>query len=125
MATFTYNPTASLSTSDGISIAKTQTGLGANAKVLVDDIFAGTTAVDFAPMIASIANPIHALLLCAGDGAKLKFDGLASFTAKAYTRFIFELTPNSPGPSGVLDLEIETNGASTQRVRFLAVGDPD
>ncbi len=125
MATFTYNPTASISTSDGISVGKSQTGLGANAKVLVDDVFAASTAVDFAPLIASIANPIWAIMLAAGDGAKLKFDGLAAFTAKAYKMFQLELTPNSPGPSGVLDLEIETNTGSSQRIRFMTVGDPD
>jgi len=124
MANFTFNPNIAISTSDGISAALAQTGVGANAKALLDDVFAGSVSIDFAPLIASITNPLWAVLLCGGDGAKLKFDGVATFTAKAYRQLGFELTPNTPGPSGVLDLEIETNGSS-QRIRFLAVGDPD
>lgn len=126
MANFTFNPSVSISTSDGISLAKSQTGVGANAKLLLDDTFAGSgTSVDLAPMIASIGNPLWGVLICGGDGVTLKFDGAASFTAKAYKWAQFELTPNSPGPSGVLDLELSTNGSSAQRVRFMAVGDPD
>lgn len=125
MANFTYNPTASLSTSDGVSVGKSQTGIGANAKVLIDDVIALSTTLDLAPMLAEMANPIWAIMLAAGDGAKLKFDGAASFTAKAYKMMQLELTPNSPGPSGLFDLEIETNSVAAQRIRFLAVGDPD
>lgn len=126
MANFTFNPSVSLTTSDGISLTKSQTGIAANAKLLLDDEFAGSaTSVDFAPMIASITNPLWALLRCSGAGANLKFDGAASFTSKAYQWLQFELTPNTPGPSGVLDLELSTNGSVTQRIRFLAVGDPD
>lgn len=126
MANFTFNPSVSLTTSDGVSLTKSQTGLGANAKLLLDDDFPGSaTSVDLAPLIASIGNPLWAILICGGDGALLKLDGLASFTTKAYKWVQLELTPNSPGPSGVLDLELSTNGTSTQRIRFLAVGDPD
>jgi len=126
MPNFTFNPSVSLTTSDGVSLTKSQTGLGSNAKLLLDDDFPGSaTSVDLAPLIASIGNPLWAILIADGDGALLKFDGLAAFTAKAYKWVQFELTPNSPGPSGVLDLELSTNGTSTQRIRFLAVGDPD
>lgn len=126
MANFTFNPSVSLTTSDGVSLTKSQTGLGANSKLLLDDTFPGSsTSVDLAPLIASIANPLWAIMIAAGDGALLKFDGLASFTTKAFKWVQFELTPNSPGPSGVLDLELSTNGTSAQRIRFLAVGDPD
>ena len=125
MANFTYNPTASLSTSDGITVGKSQTGLGANAKVLFDDVIALSTTLDLAPLLVEMANPIWAIMVASGDGAKLKFDGLASFTSKAYKMFQLELTPNSPGPSGLLDLEIETNSVASQRIRFMAVGDPD
>ena len=126
MPNFTFNPSVSLTTSDGVALTKSQTGLGANAKLLLDDSFPGSaTSVDLAPLIASITNPLWAIMIAAGDGVVMKFDGLASFTAKAYKWVQFELTPNSPGPSGVLDLELETNGTSAQRIRFLAVGDPD
>jgi len=125
MANFTFNANVGISTSDGIQLALASTGNGANAKQLLDDVFAGSVSIDFAPLIASITNPLWFILLCSGDGAKLKFDGVATFTAKAYKSLIAGITPNSPGPSGVLDLEVETNGASAQRVRFLAVGDPD
>ncbi len=125
MANFTYAPTASLSTSDGISVGKSQTGLGANAKVLFDDVVALSTTLDLAPLLLQMANPIWAIMLASGDGAKLKFDGAATFTVKAFKMMLLELTPNSPGPSGLLDLEIETNSVAVQRIRFMAVGDPD
>lgn len=123
MANFTFNITLGLSTSDGFSLSRALTGLPANAKALLDDTFVGPIAVDFAPLVASIADPHAALLLCGGDGAKLKLDGVATFTAKAYKAAQFQLTPNTPGPSGVLDLEIEAQGA-LQRIQFLAIGDP-
>lgn len=123
MATFTFNGSLSLSTSDGITLAASETGVGANGKQLLDDIFPASTTIDFAPLVSSIANPLWFGLLCAGDGGTLNFDGIGA-TAKAYKTFAAKITPNTPGPSGVLDVELVTQGA-TQRVRFLCVGDPD
>ena len=123
MATFTFNIDAGISTSDGITISKTVTGAAANAKALLDDTFAGATSVDLAPLIVSITEPKAAIMLADGDGALLKFDGAAAFTAKAYTVLLLELSPDAV-TSGVLDLELETSGTSSQRVRFLCVGDP-
>lgn len=123
MANFTYNITLGLSTSDGFSLSRALTGLPANAKALLDDTFGpGPVSVDLAPLVASIADPQAALLLCGGDGARLKLDG-GVFSTKAYKAAQFQLTPNTPGPSGVFDLEIEATGAS-QRIQFLGIGDP-
>lgn len=123
MANFTFNGTLGLSTSDGFTLSRALSGLPANAKALLDDTFGpGPLSVDLAPLIASIADPQWALLLCFGDGARLKFDG-GAFTTKAFKAVELQLTPNTPGPSGVLDLEIEAAGAS-QRIQFLAIGDP-
>lgn len=120
MANFTVNATAGLSTSDGISISRVLTGVNANAKALLDDTFGpGPVTVDFTPIVAAIAAPDWALLLCDGDGAKLKFDGGATFTAKAYKTAMLQIGAT---PTGVLDLEIETVGAA-QRIRFLCTGD--
>lgn len=127
MANFTFNANAGLTTSDGVSLARIATGVGANAKALLDDTFGagGPVSIDFAPLIVSIANPLWFMFNAGGDGAKLKFDGVATFTAKAYKMLLAAITPNTPGPSGVLDLEVETNGAIGQRIQFLCVGDPD
>jgi hypothetical protein len=57
--------------------------------------------------------------MCDGEGAQLKFDGVATFTAKAYKTVLIEA---ASAPAGVLDLEISVLGAS-QRVRFLGMGD--
>lgn len=124
MANFTFNATASMSTSDGISLSKTVTTVGANGKQLLDDKFPSSTTIDFAPLVASIANPRWALLICDGNGATLEFDSSASPTAKAYRVALLEIVENTIGPTGVLDLAITTQG-SEQRVRFLCIGDPD
>ena len=125
MANFTFGATASISTSDGITLDKTVANVGANGKQLLDDTFTAATLVDFAPLIASISDPSWALLICDGDGATLKFDGLiGGFTSKAYRVVELGIVDNTTGPTGVLDLEITTQGAE-QRIRFLAVGDPD
>lgn len=124
MANFTFTATTSISTSDGITLDKTVTNQGANGKQLLDDTFVASTIIDFAPLIISIADPSWALLICDGDGATLKFDGALSFTSKAYRVVELGVVDNTTGPSGVLDLEITTQGAE-QRIRFLAVGDPD
>ena len=117
MANFTLNATAGLSTSDGISISRVLTGQNENAKALLDDTFGpGPVSVDFAPIVASILAPDWALLLCDGDGAKLKFDGVAPFTYKTM------MLQMAVSPAGVLDLEIEAAGPA-QRIRFLCVGD--
>ncbi len=121
MPNFTFNSTLSLATDDGITLANTVTGVSGNAKQLLDDEFDPSTAVDFAPLIASITDPTWFILALDGDGALLKFDSIVGFTAKAFKTFLGGLSPNTPGPSGVLDLEIETQGAK-QRVEFLVVG---
>jgi hypothetical protein len=119
MANFTFNATAGLSTSDGISLSRALTGLNANAKALLDDTFGpGPLAVDLAPLIASIADPLWALMLAEGDGARLKFDG-GAFSIKSYKTMLVQMAST---PSGVLDLELEALGVS-QRIRFLAIGD--
>ncbi|HUU60680.1 MAG TPA: hypothetical protein VMZ50_14160 [Phycisphaerae bacterium] len=123
MANFTYNIDAGISTSDGITINKTVTGAAANAKALLDDTFAGATAIDLAPLVTSITAPRAAILLAGGDGATLKFDGAAAFTTKAYVTMLLELSPSAVTP-GLLDIEITTAGTSAQRIRFLCTGDP-
>ena|SRR3990170_1449838 len=123
MGTFSTSTTMGLSTSDGISLSKIVNGDAMNAKALLDDNFGAPVSVDLAPICASVADPKWALLICDGDGAQLKFDGAAAFTIKAYKTMMLQLTPNSPGPSGVLDLELQTNGASSQRIRFICTGD--
>ena len=120
MANFTFNASLSLATDDGITIDKTITGVSACAKQLLDDEFDPSTAVDFAPLIASITDPTWFILLLDGDGALLNFDGIG-LTSKAFKTFLAGLSANTPGPSGVLDLAIETQGAK-QRVEFLAIG---
>lgn len=122
MANFTYNLTLGISTSDGISLNKALTGVNSDAKALLDDNFGpGPISVDLAPLVASITDPTAFLLLSDGDGSKLKFDGVATFSAKAYKALGGQITPNTPGPAGVLDLELEAQGTS-QRVRFLCCG---
>jgi len=123
MATFTFNGSISLGTSDGIALSASETGVGANGKQLLDDTFAAASTIDFAPLIASITNPLWFNLLMAGDGGTLNFDGVGAST-KAYKTFAAKIVAPSPGPAGVLALEVVTQGA-TQRVRFLCVGDPD
>lgn len=123
MATFTFNGSISLSTDDGIALSASETGVGANGKQLLDDTFGAASTIDFAPLIASITNPLWFNLLLDGDGGTLNFDGNGAST-KAYKSFAAKLIANSPGPSGILDIEVVTQG-STQRVRFLCVGDPD
>lgn len=121
---FTFNSTMGVTTSDGISLSRSLTGVAANAKVLVDDVFGpGPVSVDFAALIVNIDEPIAALLLCEGDGVQLKFDGAVAFTAKAYKAMQLQITPNTPGPAGVLDLEVQVPAtAAAQRIRFLCLG---
>jgi len=120
MANFTVNATAGVSTSDGISLSRVVTGKNANAKALLDDTFGpGPVAVDFAPIVASIAAPEWVLMIAGGDGATLKFDGAAAFTAKNYKTVMLEMNVT---PGGVFDLEIEAQGPA-QRIRFFASGD--
>ncbi len=123
MANFTFNATASISTSDGITLDSTVTNQGANGKQFLDDTFVASTSIDFAPLVASITDPLWALLVCDGDGATLNLDGVGA-TSKAYRVAEFGIVENAVGPSGVLDLAIVTQGAE-QRIRFLCVGDPD
>lgn len=120
MANFTFNSNLAISTDDGISLARAKTGVASSAKQLLDDEFAGSTTIDFAPLVASITDPLAFILKLSGDGATLNFDGIG-LTTKAFKVFQAGITANVPGPSGVLDLEIVTQGAQ-QRVQFLAVG---
>lgn len=121
MANFQVTHSVTVTTTDGISLSKTISALGLNAKELLDDVFGpGPVAVDLAPLVSSITKPRAVLLLCDGDGAKLKFDGAAGFTSKAFKQVFLEVAD----AVGALDLEIEVQGAA-QRIRFLALGDPD
>lgn len=119
---FTYNLVEQLSTNDGINLSRTVSSAPAAAKVLIDDSFTNPDVIDVTTAIASIADPKAVIVLADGDGVKLKFDGAASFTAKAYKSLALQITPNTPGPTGVLDLTLEAQGAA-QRVRVLVVGD--
>lgn len=120
MANFTFNGSLGITTDDGIALASTVTGVSGNAKQLLDDEFDPATSVDLAPLVASMADPTWFILLLDGDGAQLNFDGIG-LTTKAYKSFVAQLSPNTPGPSGVFDLLVLTQGAK-QRVEFLAVG---
>lgn len=128
MANFQVTTNVAVTTTDGINLSKALTSVGLNAKDLHDDTYGpGPVAVDLAPHHASISRPRVVLVLADGDGAKLKFDGVATFTAKAYKQAFLEVVdsaPGGPGPAGVFDLELEMQGA-LQRLRVLAVGDPD
>lgn len=118
MANFTGNMTAGLSTSDGITLSQVLNGQALNAKALLDDTFSSPALVDLAPLMASIADPKFALLLCDGDGVNVNFDGLGAST-KAYKTMLAYLA-SSPG--GALDWELTVLGTS-QRIRFLGMGD--
>jgi hypothetical protein len=118
MANFTGNMTAGLSTSDGISLSKVVNGIALNAKAMLDDVFSAPATVDLAPLMASIADPKYALLICDGEGANIDLDGLGA-SAKAYTTVLFEI-PSAP--AGVFDMELTVLGTS-QRIQFLGMGD--
>ncbi len=120
---FNGGGTALLETDEAVPVrlSKVLSALTAGAKVLVDEQLTGpATLFDLAPHVASIAAPKLGLLVCDGDGARLKFDGAAAFTAKAFKVFLFELAAT---PSGVFDLELEIQGATQQRVQFFVIGD--
>lgn len=118
MANFTGNMTAGLSTSDGISLSKVANGTAFNAKAMLDDIFSAPALVDLQPLMASIADPKYALMVCDGDGAQMAFDG-GGVTVKAFKTALFEI---ASAPAGGLDLELTVMGTS-QRIRFLGMGD--
>jgi hypothetical protein len=122
---FVINTTTTAQSSDGVLLSKQISNLSLNAKVVLDDVFGpGPVTVDLAPYLASIANPRGCYVLLSGDGAKLKFDGAAAFTAKAYKQVFLEITDGiTPGPPGVLDLELELLGQA-QRLQVFAWGDP-
>ncbi len=120
MAQFTINASLGISTDDGITIENSVTGVSSCAKHLTDDEFLSAVVIDFAPFIASITDPTWFILLADGDGVFLDFDGVG-VTTKAFKSFIASITPNTPGPSGVLDLAATTQGAK-QRIQFLAIG---
>jgi hypothetical protein len=114
---------ASLTTNETVPVAvsKIISALGLSAKVLVDESLGPAPATfDLAPHVASIAAPKLALLVCDGDGAKIKLDGAAAFSAKAYKVVLLELAAT---PSGVLDLELDLQGVAAQRVQFFVLGD--
>lgn len=125
MANFQLTANVTVTTTDGISMSKTLSALGLNAKDFHDDVYGpGPIAVDLAPHHSSIARPRVVFAVADGDGFTMKFDGVASFTAKAYKQAFLEVQDNPPGPAGVFDLELEMQGAA-QRLRCLAAGDPD
>lgn len=124
MANFNVTLTASVVTSDGISLSKSLPNAGMNAKDLHDDTYGiGPVAVDLAPHHVSIARPRVVFALADGDGFKVKLDG-GAFSAKTYKFLALEIVDVPPGPAGVFDLELEMQGA-VQRLRVLAAGDPD
>lgn len=120
MANFTANISEGVTTSDGISLSRSLTGQNLNAKELLDDSFA-SGVIDLTPYFASIADPKFVLILADGDGFKVNFDALGAST-KAYKSIMLEVTPNTPGPSGVLTLAIDAQGVA-QRIRVIALGD--
>lgn len=117
---FTANMSAGLSPSDGPSISKSVTGAALNAKALLDDVF-GAVVINLAPYFASIADPKYVIILADGEGFFVNFDSKGD-SEKVYKTILLEVGPNTPGPSGVLDIKITTQGAD-QRVRVMALGD--
>ena len=122
MGTFTFSGQATLQTSDGFVLSRTQTNVARNAKAHLDDKFTGG-AIDIGSLMASITDPTDLLILAEGDGFKVNFDGLGA-SAKAYKALMLQVTPNTPGPAGLLVLTITPQGAE-QRIRILSIGEPD
>lgn len=123
MANFQVSTTVTVTPTDGPSLSKSLSSLGMNAKDVHDDVHPAGS-LDLAPMASSIANPRGMMILAEGDGVKLKFDGAAAFTTKAFKTVYLEVTNDPPGPAGLIDLEVDCVGAA-QRIRVIVFGDPD
>src|SRR3972149_3555135 len=121
MPSFQYSLKAELFTNESPSakLDKSISLAAGSAKEIHDDIHAAGS-VDLAPLMASIDDPAALLIRCDGDGVKLKFAGVATFTAKAYKTVLLEVSPNAIA-TGVLDVELEAVGVG-QRIRAFAIG---
>lgn len=117
MANFTVSSGVSVSTSDPFSLSRTITNLGLNGKHVIDDVFP-IGALDLAPLLASIGKP-RIVMIVADDisGCTVNLDGVGASTLKAKTVYLEITTDIAP------DIEIVLTVA--QRVRVVAVGDPD
>lgn len=118
---FNMNTACSAQSTDGVLVNKSITNLAVNAKVLLDDTFAAGV-IDLAPYLASITNPRGCYIVAEGDGYLIDFDGLGP-SVKAQKQTFMEITDNTPGPSGLLDIALTAQGAA-QRIRVFAWGDP-
>jgi hypothetical protein len=121
---FTYNASSNLKTSDNVELTRAMTTQPGNAKLLLDTtLSAGAASLDLAPLLSQIADPQWLEILLDGDGAQLKFDGVATFTVKAVKDLAMRFTANTPGPSGPIALEIHVAAlVAAQRLRVFCVG---
>lgn len=120
---FTYQGTISLKSSDNVELTRQLLSQPGNAKLLLDNtLAAGVSTLDLAPLLAPILDPQWLVILFGGAGAKINLDGLGG-SAKAFKAIAFQVTPNSPGPSGVLDIEIDVPAlVLAQRIQVFAIG---
>ena len=118
---FSMNTSCQAQSTDGVLVNKSITNLSVNAKVLLDDVFAAGL-INLAPYLASIVNPRGCYIVAEGDGYLINFDGLGT-SVKAQKQSFLEITDNTPGPAGLLDIELTAQGAA-QRIRVFAWGDP-
>lgn len=120
---FTYAATVSLKSSDNVELVKALTAQPGNAKLLLDNTLpVGPSTLDLGPLLAPILDPQWIVIVLGGDGAQLKFDGGVA-TAKAFKTVALQATPNTPGPSGVLDIEVDSPSPNAaQRIQVFCIG---
>lgn len=115
---FTLTSQITVTPSDGPNLSKTLASQGFNGKELSDEIRSAGVH-DLAALLAPIAEIRGLLILAAGDGFKVDFDGLGA-SARVMKTCYLEVSDVS---GGALDLEITAVGAD-QRIRVMGYGDP-
>jgi len=117
MANTQVSVNMSLQVSGGLSLARALANQGANATVLLDDVFTAGT-IDLAPHLASIGVPKYILILVGNTtGATVNLDGAGASSMKVRSMML-EVTSASPA-----DIELVTTESA--RIQVLALGDPD
>lgn len=121
MANFTVNMDVRLQANDGAAVLRSLINVDANAKMLLDDVFGpGPTTINLTPLLSAISDPTFVFILASGNGVTLNFDTLGP-SIKASNLACFQFTPNTPGPSGPIVLQLVALGPA-QRVQVFAVG---
>ena len=121
---FTYNFQNSIVSSDGVQLASQALTQPGGAKLLLDQpLPMGAFTLDLAPMLAQISDP-SVITIVAESGVQVKFDGGATFSAKCFKTITLQVVNNTPGPSGVLDLQLQVPASivATQRLRVFCIG---